>query len=163
MPKCIHVKGRKKNQPNKLCQKCSEENANGDASISKEEKCPRLIWIFLDSLRNLGWSADHFYDLRTKNLVHVWNSSPWFCARGPLLSNYVWRAQSFEASWSKSPSCSLQEPSWWIPPQQPKTVAPTTELLSFEGGFVEIFKVQMQDGMHRQIWEGSGSTEEQLL
>lgn len=46
MPKYSHVK-RGKKTPSKLCQNFSEENLNGNASISKDVKCPRPIFFLI--------------------------------------------------------------------------------------------------------------------
>lgn len=111
----------------------------------KRRKVSKIgFYFFKDSLRNLWRFANHLYDLRIKNLVRVWNCSPWFCARGPLLCHL-----SVKSSGLWKWSVKLYEPR--VPPATflmdsstaAQKLVPAMLLLSFEGSFVEIFEVQM--------------------
>lgn len=98
MPKCIHVKERKKKKIHQQAvPKMFRRKCKWWCFHFKRRKVSKTgFYFFKDSLRNLRRFADHLYNLRTKNLVHVWNCSP-FCARGPLLchlsvkSKGLWR------------------------------------------------------------------------
>lgn len=118
MPKCIHVKGREKKKTNSLCQKCSEENANGDASISKEETCPRLAFIFFKSVSGNSLTEICWLFIRPENqrLGTCAELHPLILCKGTFAFTLKCEELSplkviTEALGTKSPSCSLQEPS----------------------------------------------------
>lgn len=71
MPKCTHVKGGKNSS--KVCQKISEENANGNASISKEKSVQDWDFYFLYSPRNFTYKdlLIFYGNQKLELLVHV--------------------------------------------------------------------------------------------